>query len=420
MKQYLLAIILLAAMPATGIAQTREDYDTAVSRFQRYYNAQQPDSIFSMLSEKVQNTMPRAKTVEKFNLLYLQLGEMIIYQFANEKSGYNYYRVQFAHGPLNLAVILNPEKQIEAFRFVPVTTDTAEHEKSNFILNTPDGALYGSLTLPAGMGKVPVVMIIAGSGPTDRNGNNPMGVSSNAYKMIADSLLNNGIGCLRFDKRGVGESSGALKSEETLRFDDMIADAKGFTELLQKHFRVSKIFILGHSEGSLIGMPVAAQEKVAGYISVAGAGEPADKIVDKQLRRQSKEVAKQAKVIMDSIKNGYVANDIPTDLQGLLRPSVQGYIRSWIKYDPRKEIKKLDMPVLIIQGTTDQQVDEKNATMLKKAKKTATLDIIEGMNHVLKQAPEDPDKNLATYSNPTLPLCPGFMLSLLRFIAENK
>ncbi len=287
-------------------------------------------------------------------------------------------------------------------------------------MKTDKGNIYGSLVTPPGINKVPVVLIIPGSGPTDRNGNNQYGVKGNTYSMLADSLQKEGIASLRYDKRGIGASAAAMTREDSLTFDDMVNDAIGFTKMLKQYWRFSKVIILGHSEGSLIGIRVAEQEKVAGLISAAGIAQRADKIVEKQLKEQSKELSKKSKVLFDSLLDGYTVNVEDPALTPLFRNSVQNYIRSWLKYTPDEEIKKLQIPILILQGTNDIQVAVSEAEKLSKAAPGATLTVIDGMSHLLKQAPEDRVKNEATYSDPNLPLSPGLMPAIMKFINETK
>jgi hypothetical protein len=302
---------------------------------------------------------------------------------------------------------------------VPYTVDSLPKEKTNFTYQSPAGAIYGTLAMPATDKKVPVVLIIAGSGPTDRNGNQPT-LRCNTYKMLADSLLKEGIASLRYDKRGIGESQAAVKSEDEMRFGDMVDDAAGMIKQLKADNRFSKIIIAGHSEGSLIGMIAAGRVPVNGYISLAGAGLTANKLIEKQMEAQMREKIPAARILMDSLLHGYKVSNIDPQLTHLFRPSIQPYLISWYQADPQKEIKKVVAPILILQGTTDIQVDEANAEQLKLAAPKATLKMITGMNHILKQAPADRDLNMATYNNPEIPLCPGLMPAIYQFIQQLK
>jgi alpha-beta hydrolase superfamily lysophospholipase len=293
--------------------------------------------------------------------------------------------------------------------------------ESEISLKTPTGDISGTLTVPEKIKKSPVVLIIAGSGPTDRDCNSPLGIKTNAYKMLAEGFAGNGISTLRFDKRGIAKSKAAMTSESELRFETYINDAIGWINLLQKDKRFSKIIVLGHSEGSLIGMVAAEQTGISGFVSVAGAGSPIDTILRKQLKNQLPEtIFQESNKILDTLRMGKTVKKINPVLLSLYRPSVQPYLISWIKYDPAAEIKKLKIPVLIIQGTTDIQVSVGDAMLLSAAKPDAKLLIIENMNHILKEAEADRQKNVATYNQPELPLKQGLIEALVSFIKHKK
>ena len=203
-----LFIISMLVYTSVCFGQAHTDVDAAVGRFQGYYNQLKVDSIFEMLSDRGKSLMSLEQTKTTFKQLFSQLGEMKFYEFTKEMEGAALYKTQFAKATLSLVVSVKDNK-LETFRFMPYKEDSGAREKSNFILKTKDGDIYGTLTLPDGTKKVPVVLIIAGSGPTDRNANSGAGVlNSDAYKMLADSLRNAGIAAVRYDKRGVGESEG--------------------------------------------------------------------------------------------------------------------------------------------------------------------------------------------------------------------
>lgn len=293
--------------------------------------------------------------------------------------------------------------------------------ETEMVLKTSTGDIYGTLTIADKSKPSPIVLIIAGSGPTDRNCNSPLGIQTNAYKMISESLAGNGISSLRFDKRGIGQSKPAMTSESELRFETYIKDVADWISLLKSDKRFSSITILGHSEGSLIGMIAAGQTKVAGFISIAGVGKSADKILQEQLKTKlPMPLLQESNRILDSLKAGKTVANINPTLASIYRPSVQPYMISWIKYDPAKEISKLKIPALIIQGTTDLQVTVDDAKLLSAAKPDAQLLILENMNHVLKEAQADVQQNMATYRNPALPLKTGLMDGIIQFIKGKK
>ena len=422
MKKVFLSVLCFIAIslsisPAFCQAISTQDYDVALAKYKAFYNNLATDSIYNLLSDRIKSMLTAEKMAQSITGVFSQYGEIQTFEPMEEKGGLKNYKTTYAKGVLVLVTSINSDKKFEALRFMPYLPkkDTA---KSNFTLKTSNGDIYGTLSIPKGDKKVPVVLVVAGSGPTDRDGNSHLGVNADTYKMIADSLLKAGIACLRYDKRGVGESAPAMKKEEDLKFDDYINDAIGFIKMLKADTRFSKVFVLGHSEGSLVGMVAASKEKVDGYISLAGAGERTDKVLKKQFYAQSKELGNKAALKFDSLLKGMLVSDADTALSGLFHSSVQPYLISWFRYDPQVEIKKVTEPVLIIHGTTDIQVGKENAEMLKKANPKATLKFITGMNHVLKQAPEERQGNIETYSKPSLPLCAGLSSTIVKFVKK--
>ena len=304
--------------------------------------------------------------------------------------------------------------------FAQAKNDTVFSE-SEVVLKTSTGEIYGTLAIPSNVKVSPVVLIIAGSGPTDRDCNSPMGIQTNAYKMLSESFAKNGISTLRFDKRGIGKSKPAMSSESELRFETYINDVIAWISLLKSDKRFSSIIILGHSEGSLIGMIAAEKTNVGGFISIAGVGKSADKVLQEQLKTKlPPQLLDESNKILDSLKIGKTVSNVNSNLVALYRPSVQPYMISWIKYDPAKEIGKLKIPVLIIQGTTDLQVTLNDSKLLTVAKPDAKVLIIENMNHVLKESDSDMQKNMATYRNPELPLKAGLTDDIVNFIKTKK
>ncbi len=287
--------------------------------------------------------------------------------------------------------------------------------ESEVELSTDSGVLEGSLVLPNVEGKAPVVLIVAGSGPTDRNGNNPM-MTNNSLQLLAAGLAENGIASLRFDKRGVAGSTSAMTKEEDLRFETYIDDVVSWGRKLKEDPRFSGIIILGHSEGSLIGMIAADRIEADKFISIAGVGRPAADLLREQLSAQPPVVTAMTNPILDTLEMGKTVNHVNPMLNSLFRPSVQPYLISWFKYDPAEEITRLNCPVLILQGTTDIQVKAEDAELLSAAIAHGEKVILEGMNHILKNAPEDMGLNVQTYNDPSLPLAEGLIVAIASFI----
>jgi uncharacterized protein len=280
--------------------------------------------------------------------------------------------------------------------------------------------IEGTLLTPESKKTVPVVLIIAGSGPTDRNGNSIAGVAAQPYKLLAEEFAKNGIATLRYDKRGVAKSITAGMKEDSLRFEHYIDDAVAWVDFLSKDKRFSSITILGHSEGSLIGMVAAQKSKTSKFISLAGAGRPINEVILQQLKdqKQPENIVSEIESLFNQLKQGKLIENLSPMYMSLFRPSVQPYMISWLRYNPQVEIKKLQIPTLIVQGTADIQVAESEAQLLKEANPKAQYLPIEKMNHVFKASTTDRAENIATYSKPDLPLAEGLVSGLVAFVKK--
>lgn len=282
---------------------------------------------------------------------------------------------------------------------------------SDVSLRRPGGDLAGTLEIVDPAVEAPVVLIIAGSGPTDRDGNSSvLPGKSDSNKLLAQGLLARGIGSLRYDKRGIGASAKAMVSESALRFDMYVDDAVAWIADLRRTKRFSRIVVAGHSEGSLIGMLAAVRGGADGYVSLEGAGRPAPALLKAQVAKSpgvTPDVAARAGAIIDELTAGRTVDDIGP-LSALFRPGIQPYLISWFKYDPAREIAKLRVPSAIVQGTADRQTGVAEGELLHAALPAARYVVVEGMNHVLKHAPDISDSGMiAGYTNPALPVEPA-------------
>jgi pimeloyl-ACP methyl ester carboxylesterase len=294
--------------------------------------------------------------------------------------------------------------------------------------------LDGTLTLPAGATKpVPVVLLIAGSGPTDRDGNSS-GLKSDMFNMLADSLAHQGIAVARYDKRGSGTNlvlATAVIKPQDHRFDFYVSDAVGFIRQLQTDKRFSGVFVAGHSEGSLVGMLAARQTNANGFISLAGAGRNIVDVLKEQGRRLGNPAGIQGEVdaALDSLKQGYTVHPRNPILKRQLSPATQPGLISWMKYDPATELNAYPKPVLIIQGRKDLQVSVADAERLNAARATSgrtasgqastRLLLFDDMNHILKNvAGTSQADNFATYTRPGLPLTPGLATAIAQFVKQ--
>ena len=289
-------------------------------------------------------------------------------------------------------------------------------------LVTPTARIYGTVELPAGKDPSPVVLIIAGSGPTDRNGNSRiLPGPNNSLKMLADGLAARGIASLRYDKRMIGQSVVPGFKEEDLRFTTYIDDASAWIKQLRADSRFSTITVAGHSEGSLIGMVAAREAGADAFVSLEGAGRNARDVIQEQLSSQlPPEVVKNARVLMDKVAAGEKVDSVPPFLAALFRPSVQPYLTSWFKLTPSDEVARLDVPVMIVQDTHDIQTSTEDARRLADGKKSAKLLEIEGMNHVMKETPAGRAEQMPSYSDPNIPVMPRLLDEVAAFVKSVK
>ena len=287
-------------------------------------------------------------------------------------------------------------------------------------LTTKTGVLHGTLLVPSGAkGPMPVALVIAGSGPTDRDGNSPLlPGKNNSLALLADALGQHGIATLRYDKRGIGASASAMGQESDLRFTTYVDDAVDWLEWLRADPRFSRRVVIGHSEGSLIGVLAAQRSPVSHVVSVAGAGRPIAEVLDEQLSRMlTPELLADTRRIIGELKAGRGVESVPPQLVAIFRQSVQPYMISWLPIDPAQEVDRLTVPVLVVQGTSDIQVNKTDADRLANGHSHATLEMIDGMNHVLKEVRES-SQQAASYSDPALPLHPRLVESIANFVGR--
>ncbi|SDB49830.1 hypothetical protein SAMN03159382_03822 [Pseudomonas sp. NFACC23-1] len=284
-------------------------------------------------------------------------------------------------------------------------------------LDTGSGELFGTLLLPKSDTPVPVVLIISGSGPTDRDGNNPDGGRNDSLKRLAWVLARHNIASVRYDKRGVAASLAATPDERNLSVEAYVADAVAWSHKLAADPRLGPLILLGHSEGALIASLAAPQANAAAVISLSGSARPIDQVLRQQLsNRLPPPLMLRSNELLDSLKAGRPDDNVPAQLLVIFRPSVQPYLISLFRQDPARAFAALKMPALIIQGSNDIQVSVDDARQLKAAKPDAELALIEGMNHVMRIVPNDVKQQLASYKDPNLPLAAELGTRILRFI----
>lgn len=283
-----------------------------------------------------------------------------------------------------------------------------------------DIVLHGTLSLPTKTtASIPLLILIAGSGPTDRNCNSGAGFKSEAFSKLAKAMAEKNIAVFRYDKRGVGQSIPSDSKEENVRFDDMVQDCKAIIQHYLQDKRFKRIVVAGHSEGSLVGM-LSVPENCR-YVSIAGIADDGGAVLKTQLKGQlgtEKEAICFAK--LDSLRSGNSVSDDDPQLKMLFRASVQPYLISWFKHNPAKIIAELKNPILIINGSNDIQVAVEQAEKLHKANLNSKLVVIPNMNHVLIETTATSKmENMMTYNKAELPLSKAFIEELAQFVLKN-
>lgn len=262
-----------------------------------------------------------------------------------------------------------------------------------------------------------LAIIHAGSGPTNKDGNTIGSGKNNSLKMLAEDLADQGIASIRYDKRGIGDNTALMTKEEDLTFDDYVADVKAIADSMTKDERFSTIHLIGHSEGALIMTIAAKQNEVASLTLLAGAGRPIDEILLEQLTASiPQNLLTESKLALEKLKTGQRVANVSKELQALFRPSVQPYMMSWLQYNPQQELKDVKVPILIIQGKKDIQITEMDANALQGGNSNAKVRYFKDMNHILKDIDGDQQQNIASYTNPDLPLAKGLIEEMVLFI----
>ena len=275
----------------------------------------------------------------------------------------------------------------------------------------------GTLLMPNSNSKPDLAIIIAGSGPTDRNGNQNT-LKNNSLKKLAIALAESQIASFRYDKRTVKQIQMG-KLEKKISFDHFVDDAKACIDHFKDNPNFSKIYIIGHSQGSLVGI-LAAEDNAEGFISLAGAGQNIGDVLIEQVDKTAPYFTEATTTVVTKLKDGKTTNDYPKELSNMFNEELQKFMISWMQYNPTEEIKSLNMPVLIINGTKDLQVSVDEAKLLATANSKAKLKIIENMNHVLFEIEGSDLENSKSYNEAFRPISPELIKSIVTFIESNR
>jgi len=271
-------------------------------------------------------------------------------------------------------------------------SETSEFTEKEVVFSSQDIMLSGTLTFPRGKPPFPAVLLIAGSGPVDRNENVPQGIKLNTFSELAQRLAECGFAVLRYDKRGVGKSGGDFASSGLY---ELVADAQSALEFLaaQPEINSKKIALLGHSEGGTIACMVAAQNPIASALVLMAT--PARSLVElvkeqitylylisgvKDSRVIQEAIAQQEK-IFEALAQG------KKDVEGVPIPLWKWW-KDYLYFNPQEWFQKIRIPTLILQGEKDYQVKTEDAlkiaAILKQNGVTYELAILPNLDHLFR------------------------------------
>ncbi len=274
----------------------------------------------------------------------------------------------------------------------------------------------GLLVTPYSDENIPLIIFIMDAGAINRDGNDRMS-KNDTFKQLSHELARSGVATYRYDKR-LFKMDGLGIKEHEISFDHYIEDAISIINYFKKNGNYSRIVIAGHGQGSLVSIMAATRSSIDGLISIAGNAQSIDQVIIEQIAKQAPGLDKSASVAFEQLKkNGRAAGYDPA-LESIFRYNQQSFMKSWIQYDPSKEISKLEIPILIMQGDKDIQVELAQAEKLKESAPQAEYLIVTNMNHILKEIKGGRLENHKSYNEPTRKIMPEVLTSITNFVSQ--
>jgi pimeloyl-ACP methyl ester carboxylesterase len=363
------------------------------------------DGMEEELRHVVQSKLAQSKA------LIEPLGPLDRVDFIGVQNGADAYRVIFRSGVSTWMIALSPQGRIATlfFRLAPGPETAGE--------DVTAGGLSATLLKPPGKEKPPVVLLIAGSGPTDRNGNQG-GTGPGELRQIAEELAARGIASLRYDKRGVGRSLSAHLREEDLDFRAAVDDAGVWLGWLERRTDLGPRIVIGHSEGGLVAILLAKRTLPAGLVLLATPGRPLGDVPRDQIATIGWPPAMrdEALTTIAALERGESVDQVSAPLMPLLRPSVQPYLRSLLGIDPAREISGLHLPLLVVSGGRDLQIGDADTAAIHQVRPDASYLHVPDMIHVLKLAPADRAEQMKVVADPAARLAPGLIDAITAFV----
>ena len=314
---------------------------------------------------------------------------------------------QFERALLDVRMTFNQDKRIIGLFFVPATGSEASYEPPSYgqpanftetevIVGEGEWKLPGTLTIPAGDGPFPAVVLVHGSGPNDRDETIGITGANKPFKDLAWGLANKGIAVLRYDKRTKVHGEKIIKLDTFTVKEETIDDAIAAVAMLQNHEKINnqEIYILGHSLGGMLAPRIGkeADGRLAGLIILAGAARPLEDLIleqsrylaaaDGKISELEAENIRQLEALLERIKDPDLSLDTPA--QELLNVPAS-YWLDLRDYKPAATAATLELPMLILQGERDYQVTMDDFALWQEALASYSnvqLKSYPGLNHL--------------------------------------
>lgn len=413
-----LILLVLLVVSAIGRSQTSERYMSVLMKFEAYYNMQNSDSIGTLFSTRMKKVVTVEQITTLTSQLYSKYGEMLYAEPNGGSNGFFCFTLGFRNGRSSLITLLNDSDRIETFRIVPYDrSDDKNVDSNNIVIYGTKYQLAGTLSVPRGGGTMPVVIMVPGSGSIDRRGNEGTLVHANSYQQMSDSLCAHHIACLRYDKPGVGDSK-LNDNAAMLTYDDMVTALESLVKKVRADHRFSEIILAGDHDGALTAMLAAQKVRVNKLILINGFAAKGAEILLRNMAKRDSGILASAKQALDSLALGKTVKVINEQLHGLLQSDLEPYLISWFRYDPLREIYKIQVPVLIVQGQCDIQLDGTEGSRLAKLCRNGHLVVLKDLNSVMKNGNDSGLGNAKTYLRPDVPVLSDLVNVITGFIND--
>ncbi|MBQ0736010.1 alpha/beta hydrolase [Aquimarina celericrescens] len=305
--------------------------------------------------------------------------------------------------------------KLSLFFIVMSTFCFGQEKEFNSAIVKVNKYIEGSLVTPYSDQEVSLLIFVMDAGAINRDGNDRMS-KNDTFKKLSYELAKKGIASYSYDKR-LFKMDGLGIREHEISIDHFIEDAKSVISYFKKNKNYTKIIILGHGQGSLIGM-LAAKNNADGFISIAGNGKSIDQVIVEQISKQAPGLDKSASIAFKQLRENGRATGYEPALESIFRYDLQPFMKSWVKYDPSQEISKLEMPILILHGDKDIQVEVAQAEKLKESAPQAELMIINNMNHILREIKGGRLENQKSYNESWRKIMPEVLSSIANFVNQ--